>query len=463
MMRCAELVLTSLLLHVAFLRAQSQGDSAATDELVSDLVGQSLFGNVKSEDLVNLLNAKAAFGSSADASLDESAIKVASVQKHLVVATSTSTPSPLLAASQNLKKLNVWATQKAMAAAANRAAAAQAVQRKKRLRALRAKVKAKPVLPPPQAQLGSPPVDIDEKEDISVTSDLGGIFAPVPLPNAAELVVKLAAPVDHPDLLATAPSPVHEIATQVVNFPQPVVNDSNTGMAILVPQPKPKLRKPLALPKASLGSSLGEVISDDNLTIADNSGLKLDLPVAPSPNAIAAAAQANKLFTEDLDSLADLDSLNTSSLMASSSNTSKPYDLGMKSQSIAHKVPVVAASIGPPLAAISSDNLGSLSMNRTVAQGAATRGIEPAESPDTQDSFLDEGLDESSKMSPAQSAQRSADRAKADASALHALDSEVQKGAAASAAEIDAAEAESEEGLSSIALPTVPLWAAQQG
>lgn len=443
-----------IILLVSSLRstAQFEGDELASNELVDDVVGQSLFGNVRSEDLVNLLNAKATFGSSADARVDEFSIKSAAAQKQKVLVGSTTTKSPLLAAWQRLKHLDAWATQKASVAAATRATAAQAVRRVKKLRALRATTKAKASLPLGKPQLGPPLINFDDNEDVS--SDLGKIFEPVPLPNVADLVAKMAAPVDRPDLLAPD---VQDIAKKVDTLPPPVL--SNDARGTPVSHPKLKLRKPLEVPKASLGSSLGEVVSDS----ADNTILKLDLPAAPSPAAVAAAADAKKLFTEDLDSLGDLDSLNISSLMTSELEISTPQPhsghAGSSSHANLHKAHLAAVSLGPPLGAGSSDYPSVSGVNPTAGRGS-TGNFDPVENVDTVDSFLDEGVDDSLKPEPTQVARRSVNRAQADASALHALDSEVQRGAAASMAEINAAEAESEEGMSSITLPTVPLWGA---
>ena len=52
MASCIRTFLGTLLLCAVYISAQFEGDAAASDELVADLVGQSLFGNVKSEDLV---------------------------------------------------------------------------------------------------------------------------------------------------------------------------------------------------------------------------------------------------------------------------------------------------------------------------------------------------------------------------------------------------------------------------
>eukprot|EP00746_Dinoflagellata_sp_MGD_P010067 gnl/MRDRNA2_/MRDRNA2_120669_c0_seq1.p1 gnl/MRDRNA2_/MRDRNA2_120669_c0~~gnl/MRDRNA2_/MRDRNA2_120669_c0_seq1.p1 ORF type:complete len:472 (+),score=125.33 gnl/MRDRNA2_/MRDRNA2_120669_c0_seq1:145-1560(+) len=469
MASCTTKFLGSLLFCALRVGAQLEGDAAASDELVADLVGQSLFGNVKSEDLVTLLNAKASFGSSADARLDELSSGAATTQDKFVArqsqeASSTSTNSPLLAASQKLKHLDAWATQKAEEAAKKRAAAAEAADRAKRLRALKAKVKAKAALPPPPPQLGSPLADIDENEDDSL--EVGKIFEPAPLPNAADLVARMAAPIDRPDLLAPQPSHAQDITTKIVNVSQPFLNTNGARQATLPSHPKLKLRKPLVVPAASLGSSLEEALSDDGIATANNSTLELDLPAMPSPGAVAAATEAKKLFTEDLDSLPDLESLNTSSLMESRSHVSmmQPAPRGMPTSTSGTlpKLPIVAASLGPSLGAVASDDPGLLSVNETVEARAATGDLDSDSSTDSVDSFLNEASDISSKAALPQLARRSVNRAKADASVLSALDSEVQRGAAASVAEIDAAEAESEEGVSSIALPTVPLWGTPQ-
>lgn len=281
-------------------------------------------------------------------------------------------------------------------------------------------------------------VDIDDNEDVS--SNLGGIFEPAPMPDAADLVAKMAPPVEHPDLLAPAPS---QLQLQLVKLSQTLLK--NTEVESVVHTPKPRPHKAPVLPLASLGSSLGEVVSDDDgLNFVANTSLKVDLPAAPSPTALAVAAEASNL-PQDLQSLGDLDSMNVS--MNVPSKVLPPSNVSML-EVTEHKAHVVAASLGSSLGeAMPSDDLGTSEPKAGTAQPAST---------DSQDSFLDESLDEVSQIPP----RRSVDRAREDASLLHALDSEVQKGAAASSAEINAAVAESEAGASNVVLPTVPLWGA---
>lgn len=450
-------LLTALLFCIDFSSAQFEGDAVATDQLVDDVVGESLFGNVKSEDLVNLLDERATFGSGAF--VDESASKHP-VQKQ-VVTLSTTSVSPLLVASQKLKKLDAWASQKAAVRAL------QAVQQAKKLQAAQqakmmrkttnAGAGAKALPSSPKVELGFAPVDLDDNDDVS--SDIGKIFQPAPVPDIAGLVAKMAPPEDHPDVLAPAH---HDLPAQFVNLPQEMLKVARE--ATVAPSPKPKLRKPIVVPKASLGSSLGEVVSDDSLTVAASASLKLDLPSLPAPNATAAAIMEANSLPQDLLPLGDLDSLNTTSAIVNRPNAYIKLPPVGRSRNVMHNLPVIALSLGPSL----GETMPSVDAGlpeRTKKSGTNGNAMTPAsivnpsdEAPDAPDSFLDEGLGES-LQSPRQ---RSLERAKADASVLHALDSEVLKGAAASAADIDAAEAESEAGASDIVLPTVPLWGAPQ-
>lgn len=247
-----------------------------------------------------------------------------------------------------------------------------------------------------------------------------------------------------------------------MNLPKAMLNDDGEGA--VAPSPKLKLRKPIVVPKASLGSSLDEAVSDDSLSTGANSSLEIDLPALPAPTASAADIKEANSLPEDLVPLGDLDSLSTSSTTVSRPNISMEFPLVSRSRSLLHKVPMAALSLGPSLGETMSSSDSSLPEQKTKS-GTNGGVVEPAaiedssnETADAQDSFLDEELDE-----PLQSPrQRPVERAKKDASVLHALDSEVQKGTAASIAEINAVEAESEAGASDVVLPTVPLWGVPQ-